>query len=494
MNKNILWLEKYRPRTISDYIGKEEDIEIIKEWIENYHTNENNYKFLILYGDPGVGKTTLAHLILNTYDYELVEINTSHYRSKKMIKERVGILSGGSSIIIESKKDGNYSYKKIGLLMDEIDGASFASDSNAIQELMDIVIGKKKKRKTNRFPIICTCNSVKNKKLQILMKHSLCIKITKPTRDELYSLAKKINDFENIELKPKTIQKIAKHCFDYRTLINNLYQLNIYNKNNKKEPDKIKRKQIINSILNINKISSTTNESSTTNGSSTTNETLVENIDDRYNIILNKNISSLEKAHQKIKYIIDNNKVSSYDIKTSIDKDSNVFFLSLASNFMTLLSKFKLSKEMNYKILKVHYDSFIYGDLINKAMFVNQWWSLFNYVNHGSVYPNILMLKNNHMFFNKKEKPKILENDNYQLEYHQIFNKLIQDDYLVKKKQKEINTCFMVNGIQTIYYMDKINSSSVKYKSDIKKNKELKLLDDKMGKISKKIDDYIKYI
>ena len=36
-----------------------------------------------------------------------------------------------------------------------------------------------------------------------------------------------INDFENIGLKPKTIQKIAKHCFDYRTLINNLYQLNL---------------------------------------------------------------------------------------------------------------------------------------------------------------------------------------------------------------------------------------------------------------------------
>ena len=481
MNKNILWLEKYRPRTISDYIGKEEDIETIKEWIENYHTNEDNYKFLILYGDPGVGKTTLAHLILNTYDYELVEINTSHYRSKKMIKERVGILSGGSSIIIESKKDGKYSYKKIGLLMDEIDGASFASDSNAIQELMDIVIGKKKKRKTNRFPIICTCNSVKNKKLQILMKHSLCIKITKPTRDELYLLAKKINDFENIGLKEKTIKKITKYCFDYRTLINNLYQLNIYNRNNKKETDKSKRKQILNSILNVNKVSFPNNE------------TLVENIDDRYNIILNKNISSLEKVHQKIKYIIDN-KLNTYDIKTSIDKDSNVYFLSLSSNFMTLLSKFKLSKKMNYKILKTHYDSCIYGDCINKKMFVNQWWSLFNYISYGVVYPNIIMLKNNHNFFNKKEKPKILENDNYQLEYHQIFNKLVQDDYLIKKKKKEINTHFMINDIQTIYYINKINSTNPKYKKDIKKDKELKLLDEKMGKISKKIDDYIKYI
>ena len=488
MNKNILWLEKYRPRTISDYIGKEDDIEIIKKWIINYNTDEDNKKFLLLYGEPGVGKTTLAHLILNSYDYELVEINTSHYRSKKMIKERVGVLSGGSSIVIDSKKDGNYSYKKIGLLMDEIDGVSFSSDSNAIQELMDIVIGKKKTRKNNKFPIICTCNSIKNKKLQILMKHSLCIKITKPTKEELCKLANKINDFENIGIKPKTIQKIAKHSFDYRTLINNLYQLHIYYKNNERDPDKLKRRKILYSILNIN-------DSSSSNDKSSLNDNNNNNCDDdKYNIILNKDILNLEKGHQKIKYIIDNPKLSLYDIRTSINKDTNIFFLSLASNFMTLLSKFNLSKEMNYKILKIHYDSFIFGDVLNKEMFINQWWSMYTYLSNGVVFPNILMLKNNKTFFDKNEEKVKLDNNCYQLEYHQIFNKIVQDDYLVKKKQKEINSELFINDIQSIYYIDKINKTNKKYVKEVKSNKVLKLIDEKMGKISKKIDDYIKYI
>ena len=52
----------------------------------------------------------------------------------------------------------------------------------------------------------------------------------------------------------------------------------------------------------------------------------------------------------------------------------------------------------------------------------------------------------------------------------------------------------MINDIQSIYYMDKINSSSVEYKSYIKSNKELKTLEEKISKIGKKIDDYIKYI
>lgn len=312
------------------------------------------------------------------------------------------------------------------------------------------------------------------------MKHSLCIKITKPSKDELNSLAIKINDIENIGLKPKLIEKIVKHCYDYRTLINNLYQLNIYFKDNKKDPDKNKRKLIINSILNINdkKVN------------------LKQPIDDQYNIIFNKNISSLEKVHQKIKYIIDNPKLSTYDIKTSIDKDSNVFFLSLAYNFMNLLGKLKFSKEMNYKILKIHYDSFIFGDIINKSMFVNQWWSLFKYVSNGSVLPNILILKHNNKFFKNENKNKVkeIENKDYQLEYHQLFNKIAQDEYLINKKQKELNTQIMEYGIQSLYYISKINSSNTKYKSEIKKNKDLKLVDEKMNKITKKIDDYIKYI
>ena len=97
---------------------------------------------------------------------------------------------------------------------------------------MDIIIGKNKKRKNNKFPIICTCNSIKNKKIQILLKHSLVIKIVNPTKEELTLLCEKIIQKENINIKSNLINIIINNSYDYRELINNLYQIHIYSNHN----------------------------------------------------------------------------------------------------------------------------------------------------------------------------------------------------------------------------------------------------------------------
>ena len=51
--------------------------------------------------------------------------------------------------------------------MDEIDGITTNAESSGIQELHKIVINNKQ---SNRYPIICTCNSIKNKKIKDLEK------------------------------------------------------------------------------------------------------------------------------------------------------------------------------------------------------------------------------------------------------------------------------------------------------------------------------------
>ena len=73
INQNtISWLEKYRTKCLSEYYIEKQQLDIVKTWIKDFRNNEDDAKpFLILHGTAGIGKTTLAYLILNYYNYEI---------------------------------------------------------------------------------------------------------------------------------------------------------------------------------------------------------------------------------------------------------------------------------------------------------------------------------------------------------------------------------------------------------------------------------------
>ena len=54
---NNLWVEKYRPTKLADYVGNEH----LKSKVEGYLEN-GEIPHLLLYGKAGTGKTTLAKL------------------------------------------------------------------------------------------------------------------------------------------------------------------------------------------------------------------------------------------------------------------------------------------------------------------------------------------------------------------------------------------------------------------------------------------------
>ena len=82
--ENSLWVEKYRPKDLSTYIGNEH----LKEKVTRY-LNESDVPHLLLYGKAGTGKTTLAKLIVNNIDCDYLYINASDENSVDAVRFKI---------------------------------------------------------------------------------------------------------------------------------------------------------------------------------------------------------------------------------------------------------------------------------------------------------------------------------------------------------------------------------------------------------------------
>jgi len=83
-----LWVEAYRPRTVDEYVFRDDaQRQQVKEWIKS-----GSIPHLLFSGAPGVGKTTLAKILINELgvdDYDILEINASRENSVDTIRDKI---------------------------------------------------------------------------------------------------------------------------------------------------------------------------------------------------------------------------------------------------------------------------------------------------------------------------------------------------------------------------------------------------------------------
>ena len=87
-----LWVEKYRPSTVKDYVFKDNtQRKQVQNWI-----NDGGIPHLLFSGSPGTGKTTIAKVLINELsieDADVLYINASRDNGVEMIRKKITAFS-----------------------------------------------------------------------------------------------------------------------------------------------------------------------------------------------------------------------------------------------------------------------------------------------------------------------------------------------------------------------------------------------------------------
>ncbi|KAB7507059.1 Replication factor C subunit 5 [Armadillidium nasatum] len=112
-NKNLPWVEKYRPKSLDDLISHEQIISTINRFI-----NEGHLPHLLFYGPPGTGKTSTilacARKLYSSKEFNsmVLELNASDDRGIGVVREQIlsfastrTIFSSGFKLVILDEAD-----------------------------------------------------------------------------------------------------------------------------------------------------------------------------------------------------------------------------------------------------------------------------------------------------------------------------------------------------------------------------------------------------
>ena len=193
--QNSLWVEKYRPTKLDNYIGNSH----LKEKVSNY-LKSGDVPHLLFFGKAGTGKTTLAKLIVKSIDCDYMIINASDENNVDTVRNKVK--SFASTVGFKDLKV---------IILDEFD--YMTPNAQAIlRNLMETF------SKHCRF--ILTCNYVE-KIIDPIQSRCQTFQIVPPSKKEVAVQLDKILKSEDIKYNVKDIVPIIDSSYpDIRKVIN----------------------------------------------------------------------------------------------------------------------------------------------------------------------------------------------------------------------------------------------------------------------------------
>ncbi len=203
------WTVKHRPKTSKEIAGNKLAIDKLREWLDSWSKARPSRAAVLLYGPPGVGKTTVTEALGRERGWDLVEINASDKRSGEILSKIAGLASTQRTLFNQGRL----------ILLDEVDGINLRQDQGAISTILQII-------KETQYPLILTANDPWDPKIRPLRDACLQIELKRIGLRDGLPLLRTILSREEVKADDDTLKLIIdKDRGDIRSILNDIQML-----------------------------------------------------------------------------------------------------------------------------------------------------------------------------------------------------------------------------------------------------------------------------
>jgi len=186
---DVLWVEKYRPKSLDEIVNQEEVVKRLKKFVEM-----KNMPHLLFAGPAGTGKTTAAHALAHdlygeNYRQYMLELNASDERGINVIREKVKEFA-------RSKTPPGIPFKIV--LLDEADNMT-ADAQQALRRLMELYSAN------TRFILIANYPS---KIIDPIQSRCAFFRFQPLKKEDVVARLKYIAENEGVDYDPEALEAI----------------------------------------------------------------------------------------------------------------------------------------------------------------------------------------------------------------------------------------------------------------------------------------------